>query len=278
MSVVGLLFVAAVSAVVTQRIRFPYTVGLVVIGVAVAFFADDYPDLAHALDTLKLEPVMIMFLFIPILIFESAFNMDVPVLMRNLIPSLTLAGPGLLLSTALIGSLIHLLTPLPLESALIFGCLISATDPVAVIALFKDVGAPKRLNTLMEGESVFNDATAIVTFQIILAVIATGLIDAQTVVGGVVDFFLVFFGGLLVGLGFGWLVVQAIPLIGNQPLIHITLTLVSAYGAFIVADHFLNASGIMAVLSAGLTIGYYGFGFVNEQNASAMVFCMILGS
>jgi CPA1 family monovalent cation:H+ antiporter len=258
MSVVGLLFVAAVSAVVTQRIRFPYTVGLVVIGVAVAFFADDYPDLAHALDTLKLEPVMIMFLFIPILIFESAFNMDVPVLMRNLIPSLTLAGPGLLLSTALIGSLIHLLTPLPLESALIFGCLISATDPVAVIALFKDVGAPKRLNTLMEGESVFNDATAIVTFQIILAVIATGLIDAQTVVGGVVDFFLVFFGGLLVGLGFGWLVVQAIPLIGNQPLIHITLTLVSAYGAFIVADHFLNASGIMAVLSAGLTIGYYG--------------------
>lgn len=258
MSVVALLFVAAVSAVITERIRFPYTIGLVVIGVVVAFFADDYPDLARALDELKLEPVMIMFLFIPILIFESAFNMDVPVLMRNLLPSLTLAGPGLLVSTAIIGTLIHLLTPLPLESALIFGCLISATDPVAVIALFKELGAPKRLNILMEGESVFNDATAIVTFQIILAVIATGLLDTQTIIGGVVDFFVVFFGGLLVGLVFGWLVVRASPLVGNQPLVHITLTLVTAYGAFIVADHFLRASGIMAVLGAGLTIGYYG--------------------
>lgn len=135
MAVMPLLFLAAVSAVITKRVRFPYTVGLVVIGVAVAFIADDYPDLAHALDQLKLEPVMIMFLFIPILIFKSAFNTDVPLLMRNLVPALTLAGPGLLLSTALIGILLHLLPPLPLESALIFGCLISVTDPVAVIAL-----------------------------------------------------------------------------------------------------------------------------------------------
>lgn len=139
MAVMALLFLAAVSAVITKRVRFPYTVGLVVIGVAVAFIADDYPDLAHALDQLKLEPVMIMFLFIPILIFESAFNTDVPLLMRNLVPALTLAGPGLLLSTALIGILLHLLLPLPLESALIFGCLISATDPVAVIALARSL-------------------------------------------------------------------------------------------------------------------------------------------
>jgi CPA1 family monovalent cation:H+ antiporter len=258
MAVVALLFVAAISAVVTRRIHFPYTVGLVVIGVAVAFIADDYPVLAHALDELKLGPVMIMFLFIPILIFESAFNMDVPLLMRNLAPALTLAGPGLLISTALIGGLIHLLTPMPLESALIFGCLISATDPVAVIALFREVDAPARLNTLVEGESVLNDATAIVTFQIILAVIATGILDGETITNGVIDFFVVFFGGLLVGLVFGWLMVKAIPLVGDQPLVHITLTLVTAYGAFIVADHFLDASGIMAVLSAGLTIGYYG--------------------
>lgn len=265
MAVVALLFLAAVSAVVTKRIRFPYTVGLVLIGVAVAFIADDYPHLSHALDELKLEPVMIMFLFIPILIFESAFKMDVPLLMRNLVPALVLAGPGLLLSTAIIGSLIYWLTPLPLESALIFGCLISATDPVAVIALFKEVGVPKRLNIMMEGESVFNDATAIVTFQIILAVIATGILDQQTITQGILDFFIVFFGGLLVGLFFGWLLVKAIPLVGNQPLVHITLTLVAAYGAFIVADHFLRTSGIMAVLSAGLMIGYYGPELYNQK-------------
>jgi len=265
MSVVALLFLAAVSAVITRRIRFPYTVGLVLIGVAVAFLADDYPHLSHALDELKLEPVMIMFLFIPILIFESAFKMDVPLLLRNLVPALTLAGPGLLISTSIIGGLIYWLTPLPLESALIFGCLISATDPVAVIALFKEVGAPKRLNIMMEGESVFNDATAIVTFQIILAVIATGILDEQTITRGVIDFFVVFFGGLIVGLFFGWLLVKAIPLIGNQPLVHITLTLVTAYGAFIVADHYLRTSGIMAVLSAGLMIGYFGPELYNQK-------------
>lgn len=98
---------------------------------------------------------------------------------------------------------------------------------------------------------------AIVTFQIVLAVIATGILDTPTISWGVIDFFVVFLGGLLVGALFGWLLVQAIPWIGDEPLVHITLTLVCAYGAFIVADHFLHASGIMAVLSAGLMIGYH---------------------
>ena len=258
MAVVALLAIAAVSAVITKRIRFPYTVGLVLVGVCVAFIAEDYSRVGEAMEKLKLGPVMIMFLFIPILIFESAFNMDVPLLMRNLIASMTLAGPGLIISTAIISFLIYVLTPLPFESALIFGCLISATDPVAVIALLKDLGAPKRLNMLMEGESVFNDATAIVIFQITLAVIATGVLDFYTLTEGVVAFFKVFVGGLLVGILFGWILVRAIPLIGDQPLVHITMTLVSAYGAFIVADHFLHFSGIMAVLAAGLMIGYYG--------------------
>ena len=257
MVVVALLFLASISAVIAARIKFPFTIGLVVVGVLVAFLADDMPEVAHALDAFKLEPVMIMFLFVPILIFESAFSMDVRVMMKNIVPVLTLAGPGLLISTGIIGGLIWLLTPLPLESALIFGCLISATDPVAVIALFKEMGAPKRLTMLMEGESVFNDATAIVTFQIILGVVAIGILDFQTITGGVIDFFVVFFGGLAVGLVIGWLVVQAIPLVGNQPLVHITLTLVSAYGAFIIADHVLATSGIMAVLATGMTIGYY---------------------
>ena len=255
--VVALLLLASVSAVIAHRIRFPYTIGLVVVGVLVAFLADYMPATAHALEDFKLQPVMIMFLFIPILIFESAYSMDARELRRNLVPVLTLAAPGLLLSTALIGGLIWALTPLPFESALIFGCLISATDPVAVIALFKEIGAPKRLVVLMEGESVFNDATAIVTFQIILAVIATGILDVQTISGGVLDFFVVFLGGLVVGTIIGWLVVQAIPLVGDQPLVHITLTLVAAYGAFIIADHYLATSGVMAVLAAGVTIGYY---------------------
>lgn len=258
MGVVGLLFIAAISAVVMKRLRFPYTVGLVLVGVGVAFLADDFPALGEALQHLKFGPAMIMFLFVPILIFESAYNMDVPLLLRNLGPTLVLAGPGLLLSTSIIGGLIYYLTPLPLGSALVFGCLISATDPVAVIALFKELGAPKPLTVLVEGESVFNDATAIVTFQIILAVIAAGILDFETVTTGVGSFFIVFFGGLAVGLIFGYVLVAAMPVIGEEPLVHITLTLASAYAAFFVADHYLQTSGIMAVLGAGLVVGYYG--------------------
>jgi CPA1 family monovalent cation:H+ antiporter len=258
MGVVGLLFVAAISAVVMKRLRFPYTVGLVLVGVAVAFLAEDFPTLGESLQHLKFGPAMIMFLFIPILIFESAFNMDVPLLLKNLGPTLILAGPGLLLSTAIVGGLTYYLTALPLGSALIFGCLISATNPVAVIALFKELGAPKPLAVLVEGESVFNDATAIVTFQIVLAVIAAGILDFETVTGGIGSFFVVFFGGLAVGLVFGYALVAAMPVIGEEPLVHITLTLASAYAAFFVADHYLHTSGIMAVLGAGLVVGYYG--------------------
>lgn len=258
MVLIALLFVAGISALLLKRIHFPFTVGLVIVGVAIAFLGDSVPAIGEGLTALELGPELIMFVFIPILIFESAINIDVRLLLKNIVPTLVLAGPGLLLSTAIIGFLVSALTSLPLGSALIFGCLISATDPVAVIALFKDVGAPKRLNILVEGESLFNDATAIVTFQIILAVIATGILDSQTVTSGLGNFVVVFGGGLIVGLGFGYLLAMAIRLIGEEPLIHITLTVVVAYGAFIVAEHFLHTSGIMAVLGAGLMIGYYG--------------------
>ncbi len=264
-ALMGLLFIAATSALLLKRLHFPYTVGLVIIGIALSFVADNFQGLSQGLETLKLSPLLIMFIFIPILIFESAFGTDVRLLLKNLVPTMVLAAPGLLLSTGLIGLIIYLLTPLPLGSALVFGCLISATDPVAVIALFKDVGAPKRLTILVEGESLFNDATAIVTFQIIMAVIATGILDTQTILTGIGDFFVVFFGGLIIGLGFGHLLAKAIRFIGDEPLVHITLTLVVAFTAFIVSEHFLHTSGIMAVLGAGLVIGYYGPTLYSER-------------
>lgn len=255
---IGLLFIAAVSAFLLKRIRFPFTVGLVLIGVVIAFAGNSSPELQQGIDALEIAPELIMFVFIPTLIFESAVNIDVRLLLKNLVPTLTLAVPGLLLSTFLIGFLVSWTTALPLGSALIFGCLISATDPVAVIALFKDIGAPKRLNILMEGESLFNDATAIVTFQIILGVIATGILDTETILNGIAGFFNVFFSGLIVGLGFGYILARFIRFIGDEPLVHVVLTFVVAYGSFIVAEHYLHTSGIMAVLGAGLMVGYYG--------------------
>ncbi|MEE8571889.1 MAG: cation:proton antiporter, partial [Gemmatimonadota bacterium] len=172
-AIVGLLLVAVAAAIGLKRTSLPYTVGLVLIGMLLGAVADRV-DILEPIREVALSPEIILFVFLPTLIFESAFNLDSRLLSRNMAAVLTLAAPGLLLSTAIVGGLLSLLTPLPLGSALVFGALISATDPVAVIALFREVGAPKRLTILVEGESLFNDATAIVLFKLILAATIAG--------------------------------------------------------------------------------------------------------
>jgi CPA1 family monovalent cation:H+ antiporter len=254
---IGLLLVAAAAAIGLKRTHVPYTVGLVLLGLLLSALAERV-DALEPLRELSLSPEIILFVFLPTLIFESAFNLDARLLSRNLAPVLTLAAPGLLLSTGIVGVLLTLLTPLPLGTALLFGALISATDPVAVIALFKELGAPKRLTILVEGESLFNDATAIVLFKIILAVVAGGLFTAATVGRGVVEFFIVFVGGLVVGAVIGYLMIRTIALAEDQPVVEVTLSTVVAYAAFIVADHYLGVSGVMATVGAGLVVGTLG--------------------
>ena len=131
--------------------------------------------------------------------------MDSRLLLRNLTPVLTLAAPGLLISTAIVGFVLAWLTPLSLGQALLFGSLISATDPVAVIALFKELGVPKQLAILVEGESLFNDATAIVAFNIIFATVAAGQVGGDAIQSGVVSFLDSFVGGIAIGAVFGYL-------------------------------------------------------------------------
>ena len=160
-----LLLVACLAAIAFKRINFPYTVGLVIVGLILSFLGKNIEAL-EVVNTFRLSEELILFIFVPPLIFESALNMDSRLLLRNLTPVLALAVPGLLISTALVGTVLAWLTPLSLGQALLFGSLISATDPVAVIALFKELGAPKQLAILVEGESLFNDATAIVTFNL----------------------------------------------------------------------------------------------------------------
>ena len=254
---VALLLVAAAAAIGLKRIKFPFTVGLVLVGLAIGTLSHQVPSL-EMLESFSLSPDLILFVFLPTLIFESAFNLDVRLLSRNLAPVLILAAPGLVLSTVIVAALMTWLTPLTLGPALVFGALISATDPVAVIALFKDVGAPKRLAILVEGESLFNDATAIVLFTILAAVVVNGGFDAGTVGHGFADFVRVFFGGLLVGGVIGWLMVRTIGLARDEPIVEVALSTVVAYAAFIAAEHYLHVSGVMATVGAGVVIGAYG--------------------
>ncbi len=256
-AIVGLLLVAALAAIGLKRLRLPYTVGLVIVGLLLGGLANVFPALGVLRD-IELSPDVILFVFLPTLIFESAFNLNSRLLSQNLAPVLALAAPGLLLSTMLVGFLVSWTTPLELGPALLFGALISATDPIAVVALFKELGAPKRLAILVEGESLFNDATAIVLFQIVLAVLAGGILSVATVGEGIAEFAFVFGGGLAVGGTVGYLMVRSIALADDDPLVEVALTTVVAYAAFITADHYLHVSGVMATVGAGLVVGTMG--------------------
>lgn len=256
-AVVALLLIAAAAAIGLKRIRFPFTVGLVLVGIALGGLQLQVEALG-ILSSFSLSPDLILFVFLPTLIFESAFNMDVRLLSRNLAPVITLAAPGLVISTFIVAALVSLLTPLTWGPALVFGALISATDPVSIIALFKDVGAPKRLAILVEGESLFNDATAIVLFTILLSMVATASGSGESVGQGFLDFLRVFLGGLAVGVVAGYLMVLTISLAEDEPLVEVAFSTVVAYAAFITAEHYLHVSGVMATVGAGVMVGALG--------------------
>ena len=213
-------------------------------------------DFFHALDNLGITSEAVFFIFLPALIFESAMHLNVRKLMADIRPILMLAVIGLLISTFVVGFSVMAVSGMGFVVCLLLGAIVSATDPVAVVAIFKDLGAPKRLTVLVEGESLFNDATAIVLFTILAAVLV-GTVEA-TAGSAAVSFIKVCVGGIAVGLllarGFLWVIGR----MRQMPLVEITLTVVMAYVIFIFCEHYLHISGVMGVAAAGLTTGSYG--------------------
>jgi CPA1 family monovalent cation:H+ antiporter len=199
---------------------------------------------------------LIIFLFVPPLVFASASNLNSRLFFRNLTPILILAGPGLVFSMLIVGVMLACLTPLTLGPALLFGALISATDPVAVVALFEKLGVPARLKMLVDGESMLNDATAIVAFAVVMGIISSGNFQAATLGAALVNVILVLLGGALVGAVLGTLMRFFIATAETNPLVQFVITLVIAYFSFLIAES-LKVSGVVAVLAAGLVIGRY---------------------
>ncbi|MFA7231435.1 MAG: sodium:proton antiporter [Victivallaceae bacterium] len=258
MSGVILLLVATISAMVFNRLKIPYTIGLVVVGIVLSAFCYRIKGFEH-IQEIKLNRELIMYVLLPALIFEASVNIDTKMLLKNLLPTLTLAAPGLVISTIITGLIMNWTTPLGIGSAMLFGALISATDPVAVISLFEMIGAPRRLRILVDGESLFNDATAIVMFNIIKGILLSGVVLGMgTVVSGSIDFVVTFLGGLLVGAGIGFIMAQIILFAKDDPVIEVALSTIVAYTAFIAADKYFNVSGVMAAMGAGMVINYYG--------------------
>jgi CPA1 family monovalent cation:H+ antiporter len=191
-------------------------------------------------------------------VFESAYSINARLLLKNLLPILFLAIPLMLLSTVISAVLIYLgighPSGFPWIAALLTGALLSATDPVAVVALLRQMGVSERLALLMEGESLFNDATAIVIFGVFLAM-ATGVEGPMTMSAASMHFLVVFFGGLLVGTVTGLLFIGLSKLL-REPVVKALATVISAYLSFIVAESMFHVSGVMAVLVTGLLLGF----------------------
>ncbi len=256
--VMALLTTAMVAAAVCRSLPIPHTVFLVVLGIGLGQLADNWTVFA-TLTQIQLTPELVFFIFLPALIFESGFNLNARQLTKDLAPVLMLAVPALLISSTLVGLGAWAGLDLPIFTALLFGALISATDPVAVVALFKELGAPLRLNVLVEGESLLNDATAIVLFTILLGFTVhppePGL---SLVFSAGFKFLWVFLGGAVVGLVFSLVIIELMQWVRFSIAAILTLSLVMAYASFVTAEHVLHVSGVMATAVAAVVLAGYG--------------------
>ena len=255
---ISLFLLATVSAILLKKLHFPYTIGLVIIGMLLGIAAE-YLDFLTPVLGVDLTRDLIMYVLLPVLVYEAAINIKLPALIKELVPVMMLAVVGVVLSTLLVAWILNSLSPLGMVGALLFGALISATDPVAVIALFKEVKAPERLSLLMDAESLFNDATAIVMFGIVLAFIQVGgVFDNNLLLDSVLNFFYVFFGGILVGAVLGFAMLFMLKVSRGIPFVQIAHTTILAFGSFIIADYLFELSGVMSVIAAGIITRTYG--------------------
>jgi len=253
-----LLLVAAVVAMVAKRLHIPYSVGLVLAGIGLA--------LLPGLHDIQLTKNLIFTVLLPPLIFEAAFYLHWRELRNEFPLILSLATFGVMLSAGITAAGMHFLAHWEWAGALVFGILIAATDPVAVIAVFKEAGVKGRLRVLVESESLFNDGTAAVGFGVALS-IAMG--QSVSFGGVVTSLALTVGGGILCGAVMAGFVLL---LAGRTTdhLIEITFTTVGAYGSFLLAEHF-HFSGVLATLTAGLMMGNIGpMGPISDKGRAAV--------
>ncbi len=239
-----LLLVICAVVVVVERVHLPYPIALVLVGLL--GFQPGFHDI-------HLTPDLILLVFLPILLFEGAYNVSAQRLGQNVVPIALLAVPGVLIGALVTGALVHAALGLPWAVALLFGALIASTDPIAVLSLFRHLGVPRRLVVLMEGESLFNDGTAITLFQIILATMLTGEFSIGL---GVLHFLITVVGALAVGTAIGYGGSHLMRQVDSAKA-QILATVVAAYGAYLLAEA-LTVSGAIAVVVAGLFFGNYG--------------------
>lgn len=247
-----LFAVASAVALAAQRLKVPYTVALVVTGLVLGILKVIEPP--------HLTRELLYTFILPGLLFEASFHLDLNDFWKNRLAIPTLAVPGVLATILLTAVILASFTRalpfaggLTFPQGLVFGAVIAATDPIAVVSLFRRLGAPKRLRVLVEGESLWNDGTALVLFGLVLAYVSGAHVTAGSLV---LQFFQVVGAGALVGIAMGAAISRIIGMV-SEPMIEITLTTITAYGSFVIAEA-IGGSGVIATVTAGMLCGNYG--------------------
>lgn len=264
------LLVGAGTRSFLSKLGLPFTVVLLLIGLIMGslgrhnFFEEliigsvniDLSTIDNSINwAAHINPHLLLYVFLPILIFEAAFAMDVHVFKKVVVNSTILAVPGILIAIFLTAGLLWAviyyglgLTGWSWQITLLFGAVISATDPVAVVAILKNLGASKKLSTLIEGESMLNDGTAIVIFMVIfLGITGDGLAYSP-----ILEFFRVSFGGILIGLIIGKIALYWIKHVFKDMLVESTLIIVSAYFVFFICENIFGVSGVLGLVTLGV--------------------------
>jgi CPA1 family monovalent cation:H+ antiporter len=239
---VGFVTLAALVGLAIRRLAIPYSVALVVLGLVVS---EVLPF------EFQVTPELVLLVLLPGLVFEAALRIDVADFRRTFGGVVLLAAPGVLISAAVVAMVLYAATGLPIGLGFVVGAMVAATDPVAVVSTFRQLGSPRRLATLIESESLFNDGTAIVVF----AVAVQAAIGPVTVMDAVVSVVTTVVVSAVIGAGTGFVTSRLIASVDDH-LIELTLSLAAAYGTYILADR-IHQSGIIATVVAGLIIGNY---------------------
>ncbi len=261
----GLLALVSLLPPLATRLNVPYTVLLAVVGTALGVlirfsrFFDHFGmagEFLRVLGSIHLSAEAFQVVFLPALLFEAALSIDVRRLLEDIAPILMLAVVAVLVSTVAVGYAVAPFTDVPLVGCLMLGAILATTDPTAVIGIFRDLGAPRRLSLLVAGESLLNDAAAIVLFTLLLAML-TGE-QEPSVLGATLGFLRSFLGAMVVGYGMGRLFCHLTPMLRDLPLSEVSLTVAFAYLTYILADHYLGFSGVVAVVVNALVVGSIG--------------------
>jgi monovalent cation:H+ antiporter, CPA1 family len=271
--VAGLLVLISFAQPAADRLHLPYTVLLAILGTAVASLAsfllytpltDAFNDIAEPLVKFPINASVFLVVFLPLLLFHAALTIDVRELVDDVAPILTLAVLAVFVSAAGIGFTLSFVGGVPLTVALLLGSIVATTDPAAVVGIFRDLGVPLRLVRLVEGESLLNDAAAIVLFTTLLRIISEGVHPGLS--ASALHFAESFGGGLLLGFVGGRLFGALAPLLGGAKLAEVTLALALPYIVYLMGEEVFDVSGVVAVVSAGLTAGAVGRARLKPDN------------